>query len=39
MSKICSVPVPGGGKGWVKMYVFTKKGLAYIEGTKEDRET
>ena len=37
MSKICSVPVPGGGKGWVKMYVLTEKGLAYIEGVKEDR--
>jgi hypothetical protein len=40
MSKICSVPVPGGGKGWVRMYVLTEKGMAYyIEGAKEDRET
>ena len=30
MSKICSVPVPGGGKGWVKMYVFTEKGMAAL---------
>ncbi|MBE9593752.1 MAG: hypothetical protein IMF19_09755 [Proteobacteria bacterium] len=37
LSKICSVPVPGGGKGWVKMYAFTEKGMAYIEGAKEER--
>jgi hypothetical protein len=37
MSKICSVPVPGGGKGWVKTYVLTEKGMAYIEGVKADK--
>ena len=39
LSKICSVPVPGGGKGWVKKYAFTEKGMAYIEGVTVDRES
>ena len=38
MSKICSVPVPGGGKGWVKMYVLSEKGMASIKGVKENRD-
>lgn len=35
MSKMCSVPVPGGGRGWVKMYMVTEKGRECIEGGKE----
>ena len=30
MSKTCSVPVPGGGRGWVRMYMLTEKGREYI---------
>ena len=33
--KTCSVPVPGGGKDWVKMYVLTDKGRESIEGVKK----
>ncbi|RCV63067.1 hypothetical protein C5S53_15645 [Methanophagales archaeon] len=33
MSKMCCVPVPGGGKSWVKMYVLTDKGRESITGS------
>jgi DNA-binding MarR family transcriptional regulator len=35
MCKTCSVPVPGGGKDWVKMYVLTDKGRESIAGLKK----
>lgn len=35
MYKTCSVPVPGGGKDWVKMYVLTDKGRESIAGLKK----
>ena len=34
MSKMCSVPVPG-GRDWVKMYVLREKGMECIGGGKE----
>ena len=36
-SKTCSVPVPGGGRGWVRMYMLTEKGRKYIEGVRRDK--
>ena len=36
-SKTCSVPVPGGGRGWVRMYMLTEKGREYIEGVRRDK--
>ena len=34
-SKTCSVP--GGGRGWVRMYMLTEKGREYIEGVRRDK--
>ena len=31
MSEMCSVPVPGGERGWVKMYMVTEKGMECIK--------
>ncbi len=31
MSGTCSVPVPGGGREWVKMYMLTEKGMECIK--------
>jgi len=36
-SKTCSVPVPGGGRGWVRMYMLTEKGRKYIESVRRDK--
>ena len=36
-SKTCSVPVPGGGRGGVRMYMLTEKGREYIEGVRRDK--
>ncbi len=31
MSEMCRVPVLGGGRGWVKMYMLTEKGMECIK--------
>ena len=31
MSKTCSVPVPGGGNSWVRMYMLTEKGRECVK--------
>ncbi|MCK4476143.1 MAG: helix-turn-helix transcriptional regulator [Methanophagales archaeon] len=31
MGEMCSVPVPGGGGEWVKMYMLTEKGMDCIK--------
>ena len=36
MSEMCSVPVPGGGRGWVKMYAVTEKGMERIKEAKKE---
>jgi len=36
MSEICSVPVPGDRRGWMKMYVVTEKGRERINMTLSD---
>jgi len=33
MSEMCSAPVPG-GRGWVKMYALTEKGMVCIKSAK-----
>lgn len=36
MSEMCSVPVPGDKRGWMKMYVVTEKGRECINMTLSD---
>jgi hypothetical protein len=35
MCGTCSVPVPGGGSGWVKMYSLTEKGMERVKEAKK----
>ncbi|MCW3134101.1 MAG: FeoC-like transcriptional regulator [Methanophagales archaeon] len=38
MSGTCRVPVPGSGRGWVRLYMLTEKGMEYIKNKKYSRE-